>query len=332
SQQWHLTVEREVAVDYLVSAACVGTTGTKLTRLTTPNVGPNVTIAVPVALGQGAPGAIFPLPSPTVISDSVSLLQRTRAIPQLGAYQIFENSASSNYNALQVEARKRLSHGYSFTVAYTYSHAIDDTSDVFPLAGASVLAQDQNNLRLDRGNAGFDLRHRFVTSFVWDLPLYRGEQSGLARVFGGWQLGTVFQAMSGQPFTLNVPVDVNRDGNLTDRPSTEQGLIFHSGHGPQLISIEPGLTVGNFFTFGQDGFVGRNTLRGSNFINWDLSLNKTFRFSESQRLEFRADFFNFANRANFGLPIRTIGSPGFGSAIDTVNPARIIQFGLKYQF
>ena len=72
--------------------------------------------------------------------------------------------------------------------------------------------------------------------------------------------------------------------------------------------------------------------RGDGFINLDMALGKKFRFSENHNLEFRTEVFNVLNRTNYGLPIRTIGAPGFGSSIDTVNPARIIQLALKYSF
>ena len=146
-----------------------------------------------------------------------------RPDPSLGSFQIFENSASSIYHALQLEARKRFSRGYSFTAAYTWSHAIDDVSDVFPIAGAPILAQDSRNLSLERGDANFDVRHRFVGSLVWELPFYRGVTGGVADVLGGWQITAIFQAHTGQPFTLNLPFDANLDGNLTDRPSTTDG-------------------------------------------------------------------------------------------------------------
>jgi hypothetical protein len=150
------------------------------------------------------------------------------------------------------------------------------------------------------------------------------------RALGGWQLATIFAAHSGQPFTLNVPFDANGDGNLTDRPSTIEGLIFIEGHHPRRIAQAAPTT--SFFVLGQDGAVGRNTVRGDAYANLDLALNKSFAFTESQRLMFRFEMFNALNRANFGLPVRTIGAPGFGSALETVNPARIIQFALKYQF
>jgi carboxypeptidase family protein len=334
-QQWHMTLEQQLGNDYLVSAAYVGTKGTKLTRLTTPNLGPNVTPFIPVATGAtvgGRPPVPFPsfFPPALVVGGAPFIPQRP--VQALGPYQIFENSAASSYHALQLEGRKRYSRGYSFTASYTWSHAIDDVSDIFPIAGAPILPQDSFNYRLERANANYDISHRFSTSVVWDLPFYRGESGGVAAVLGGWQVTSIFQAHTGQPFTLIVPVDANFDGNLTDRPDTTDGLIFFEGHRQQKVQIAPGRDVPEFFTLGQSSPIGRNTVRGDSFINLDLAFNKNFRFTESQNLQFRAEVFNLLNRSNFGLPIRTLGSPGFGAAVETVNPARVVQFALKYSF
>jgi hypothetical protein len=337
AQEWHLTVEREIARDFSVSAAYVGSKGTKLTRLTTPNLGPNVTPSILLATRFANFPGTFSSP-PQVLADcglqqnGKCSIEPNRPNPLLGPYQIFENSASSSYHALQVGASKRYSRGYSFTVSYTWSHAIDDVSDVFPIAGAPVLPQDSFNLRLERASANFDIRQQFAASMIWDLPFYKGSTGGTARWLGGWQLTEIFQASTGQPFTLNVPVDANFDGNLTDRPSTTNGLVFTGGHTRQRVSESAGSTLDSFFVLGQDGAVGRNTARGDGFVNLDLALVKMFRINERQKLNFRAEFFNALNRANFGLPIGVIGAPGFGSAVETANPARIIQFALKYSF
>jgi carboxypeptidase family protein len=343
AQQWHLTIEREVLRDYMVSAAYVGTKATKLTRLTTPNLGPNV---IPFAfLGQAFSSTPLLVAGGSFFDGVLNDPNRVRPNPNLGSYQVFENSASSNYHALQLEARKRYNHGYTFTAAYTWSHAIDDVSDVFPIAGAPVLPQDSRNLRLERGDSNFDVRHRFSASLIWDLPFYRGLTGRAANALGGWQIAGLFQAHTGQPFTLNVPFDANLDGNLTDRPSNTSGLIFRDGHGSSRVQLPAGMSFLNFInTTGSfntttgvqiqpgTGFVGRNTVRADGFMNLDMALAKNFRLSESRRLEFRTEAFNVLNRANYGVPVRVIGAPGFGSSYDTVNPARIIQFALKYSF
>jgi hypothetical protein len=328
-QQWHITLEREIFRDFLVAASYVGTKGTKLTRLTTPNGGPSVTPGFPIL----NPNSALPIAALFIV-DELAIPRPNKA---LGAYQVFENSANSNYHALQLEARKRYSNGLTFTAAYTWSHAIDEVSDIVDTAGASALPQNSFDLRAERGNASFDVRHRFSASVIWDLPFYRNSSDSAARWLGGWQLASIFQARSGQPYTLILPFDDNSDGNLTDRPAGTKGLTFLDGHGSQRVVLAPGKTLTDIITDLSPDFnglarAGRNTFRGDRFINLDVALSKSIRFYENQNLEFRSEFFNALNRANFGLPIRVIGAPGFGSSVDTVNPARTIQFALKYSF
>jgi hypothetical protein len=374
AQQWHLTLEREFLNDYYVSAAYVGTKGTKLTRLVTPNLGALVTPTIPIVAARGAAAASFPYPiiaTSQVANGFVSVLPDppgacppvlpgadptlpfvcgdagftfdSRPNGALGAYRIFENSAASNYHALQLEARKRYSRGFQFTAAYTWSHAIDDVSDLFPLAGAPVLAQDSLDLRAERASANFDVRQRFASSLVWDLPDAGGPGGARAVFLGGWQLASSFQYHTGQPFTLNLPFDYNLDGNLSDRPPSTDGLIFFGGHGARRVALAPGRQATDYIStlavngrprmlVFRNGAVGRNTARGDSFVNLDLAFAKRFAVTEGQYLLFRTELFNALNRANFGLPVRVVGAPGFGTAVDTASPARMIQFVVKYQF
>jgi hypothetical protein len=338
AQQWHLTLERQITDDLLLSAAYVGTKGTNLTRLTTPNFGPNLTLFIPVATtftarkandNEPSPLDEIGLPSFLIIPKKAESIRRERPIPSLGAYQIFENSANSVYHALQLEARKRYSNRYTLNAAYTWSHAMDDVSDIFPISGAPILPQDSSNPHLERASANFDIRHRFAASLIWDLPFSSAWTGIKKRWLSGWQAAAIFQANTGQPFTLLVPADANFDGNLTDRPSTTEGLIFSNKHGARRISVDPNRKVSDFFIFGKNGIVGRNIIRGDGFINLDVAFNKNFELRQNIVLKFRAEFFNALNRANFGLPINTIGAPGFGQSVDTINPGRVVQFALK---
>lgn len=342
AQQWHLTLEREFGDDYFVSAAYVGTKATKLTRLTTPNLGASVTPVIPLIELEGVGFPVIFNPAVGSVSgfsrcqnpqaDCDPLGPAERPNSNLGAYQVFESSASSTYHALQLEARKRYTHCFQFTASYAWSHAIDDVSDVFPIAGAPVLPQDSFDLRAEKASASFDVRHRFTGSLVWDLPFFRSSQGAAQKLVAGWQIASIFQGQTGQPFTINVPFDANLDGNLSDRASTTDGLVFFGGHGARKVAVGSGRVPADFFELTKAGAVGRNTARGDGFINLDLAMRKKFQLNERHALDFRAEFFNVINRANFGLPVRVIGAPGFGSAVETAAPARIIQFALKYGF
>ena len=324
-QQWHFSIERELS-NFLLSFAYVGTKGSKLTRMTMPNGGSSVTPQQILNLGGGP----FPVISYDNVDNQLQILGRTN--PSLGAYQIFANSANSSYHGFQAELRRRFYGNYSLTASYTWSHAIDDVSDIIATAGAPALPQNVSNLRAERGNASFDVRHRFAGSFIVNLPFFRGRSDGAARVFGGWQISSIIMARTGQPFTLIVPFDANRDGNMTDRPGSIDGLVFFNDHGQRKVMLNSDLT--SFFDPENpgDGKVGRNTVFADSLINWDMAVNKSFSLTESQQLHIRTEFFNILNRTNFGIPVNTLGDPGFGLSTNTITNPRMIQFALKYVF
>lgn len=318
AQQWHVTIEHELAPQMVVSAGYVGTRGSKLTRISTPNLGPaNTPLVQSGTVTYYAPNRIT---ETALLLDTTKLLLPTRPTSAIGSYQIFENAAASSYHALQIEATKRYGQQLNFTAAYTWSHAIDEVSDIFPISGAPVVAQNQSQPRNERGNANFDVRHRLTGSATWDIPKLRG-----------WQLAAIAQAQTGQPFTINLPIDANLDGNLSDRPATLQGLQILNEQRVR-VRLASGASLNDFVVQGKDGVIGRNTFRGAGFVNFDVAVTRTFRFAEQRQLSFRAEVFNLFNRANFGLPVRTLDAPGFGSAVGTVNPARMLQLAIKLNF
>jgi len=316
SQQYHLSVERQFN-EFLIAASYVGTRGTKLTRFRTPNLGPNSPLTPFVTTFPG-----FPTPFVQPVVPDLP-----RPIRQLGAFTTFENSAQSNFNSLQLALSKRLKDGFQFGIAYTYSHSIDEVSDVFDMAGAFVLPQDEKNLRLERASSNFDARQRLVVNYIWDLPFL---QNNIA--LGGWQLSSIMSFQTGQPFTVNSAVDFNLDGNLTDRLNSTGGLSV-SDNGVARITIAPGAdTRGLFATFGQNGAVGRNTFRAQGIATVDVAIVKNFRINERHNAVFRTEFFNLFNRSHFGIPVRIVEAPAFGRSVDTLLPARVIQFVFKYSF
>ena len=104
------------------------------------------------------------------------------------------------------------------------------------------------------------------------------------------------------------------------------------GNQRERVRLASGVTLNDFLVLGKDGVVGRNTFRGAGFLNFDVALAKMIRFAEQRKLVFRAEVFNLFNRTNFGLPVRTLDAPGFGTAVATVNPARMLQVALKFSF
>ncbi len=316
AQHWGLTVERELWRDYLFSAAYVGTKGTNLLRVATPNLGPNSIAYVSNIFSEApfsnTPTALFPVFFGINVPPSRSgQIPDFRPYPFLGSFTSIESDANSNYHSLQLQLNKRFSHGIQFTTAYTWSHAIDEASDLFDLGGAPALPQDSYNRSAERGDANFDVRHRFAYSFIWNLPGY-GRKNAL---LGGWQIASTGAFQTGQPYSVLFCCDINRDGNATDRIS----FLNSSGADP--------------------GSAPRNTFRAQGTALINLAINKSFIFGEDNRLEIRTEVFNLLNRAHYGIPVNRLF---FGNLsiepltqknyVDTRVPARTIQFGLKYSF
>ncbi len=327
---YNLQLERELYNDVLLNVAYVGSRGVKLTRFRTPNGGvhsPTYPLD-PIGLSGDDPILAIALPPRFLESEGIS-----RPDANLGAYTIFDSSAASIYHSLQTMLTKRFSYGFQLSAAYTYSHALDDVSDVFDLAGAFSLPQDDRNLRLERGDANFDIRHRFALSMQGNLP-WTGRfnnSTGAGRFFlGGWEYGLLTTFQTGQPFTVNTSYDLNLDGNLTDRLDTTAGIAVLGERREKIrVNVDPTSLLAEF---GQNGRVGRNTFRASGINRTDLALIKNFRVTETNFLVFRFEAFNLFNRSHFGTPVRILEAPSFGSAVDTsINP-RQIQFALKYVF
>jgi hypothetical protein len=322
----------------VVSASYVGTLGRNLLRLTTPNLGQDAFVAPifftanlfsefgfsPYFLGLS-------LPPGTRIAASRNAFVGGRPVAGVGTVNQFETTASSRYDSLQVQIHGRFHRHLQYQVAYTFSKATDDVSDVFDLAGAAALPQNSFDLAAERGPANFDARHRIAFNFIYSFPR-REQQSQLRRLLiDGLQFAGTGQFQTGQPFTVNSIYDVNLDGNLTDRLNNTSGIEV-TGDRSQPLRLTTTNTFSMLAGVGQNGRVSRNSFRAGNLLDLNLAVIKAFPIAKSQKLILRADFFNFIDRANFGVPVRRLESPAFGVSTNTVTPGRRIQFGLKYSF
>ena len=151
----------------------------------------------------------------------------------------------------------------------------------------------------------------------------------------GWQITGVHTAQTGQPFTVTSAIDVNGDGNLTDRLDSTSGLLLGPVGGDRRVrlALAPGVTTSSLLAppF-QSGAVGRNTFRAGGLLQLDMAVVKAFALTERFTLRFRVEAFNLFNRAEFGTPVRILESAGFGSSVSTLTPARVLQAALKLQF
>ena len=334
SYQLNLSVQRQIAKNFSVSVAYVGTLSHDL----------------PFAQDINAPatGALTPA---CATSASANITQRrpidntgvaTCAKPgsPFGTVLLVQSNQTASYNGLQTTAQLRLTHGVMLYGFYTFSHTFDSVQlDNNTTQGG---AEDMTNLRLERGPADFDLRHQFVTSVVWRLDYYHGG-SALARGFAnGWALSSIINVHSGFPFTiLN-----GKDANLTGNSSTERAELV-PGQNP-VLSNRSAAEWFNVSAFSQnpsapvsgvavDGNSGRNMLRGPTFKDVDLAVSRDFPLSgirESMNLQLRADAYNVFNIVSLNSPVgngATVGSATFGQ-ITSANPMRQLQLGVRISF
>ncbi|ADW67287.1 TonB-dependent receptor domain-containing protein [Granulicella tundricola] len=207
------------------------------------------------------------------------------------------NDGVSHYNSLQAQLNYRAAKGLNFTSSYTWSHNIDNTDGYLGFYAVSQL--DIYNKALNKGNSGLDQRNVFVASAVYDLPFGRGQRFGshLNRtadyVLGGWQLNSVVQAETGNPFSVVIP--------------SYGGVYSQRADAVSLIRT-PHSTTGAYFTgtfaapTGLQGNTGRNEFYGPGFAQGDVSLFKNVSLTERVKMELRAEVFNVTNTPQFTNP------------------------------
>ena len=262
-----------------------------------------------------------------------SLASRGQPYPQYGGGAIGyeENAGNGSYNGLQAELKRSLTSGLAFTASYTWSKSLDIQSDVYGASGP----QDFYHLGNDWGPSNFDLRHLFVFSGVYNLPIGKGEKflsspnRFVEAVVGNWDVGGIVSLHTGQQFECAAGTDVANVGGGTQRCNKTgnpySGIGFTKGPAswvnPAAFTIVP-------YTFGSER---KNDLVGPSYRNVDFNARKVFPIGDRLRLEFRAEFFNIFNHTNFSLPTNNIQSNAFGK-ITASSFARQIQFGGKISF
>jgi hypothetical protein len=335
--QWNLNVQREFLPNVTAMMAYVGSRGVHQ-----PFHPDDINIVMPTPTPQGY---LWPCAGPIVAGICTNPGQGDSLNPKIGRMDSLMWSSNSFYHALELQISKRMSHGFQIQGSFTWGKAIDEGSN--SVAGDpfqnSISSQFFFDRRLRRGPADFNVARNLVINYLWQLPTPRSLPSAASLVLGGWQVGGIFQASSGIPFTPILggdPLGLN-SSDPWDFPNRIVGGGCASG-------VNPG-NVNNYiklecFTYPNPstllGNTGRNSLTGPGLENFDFSLTKNNyikRISESFNVQFRAEFFNVLNRANFNPPITNStlfndnGTPtdGAGSLDSTSTPAREIQFALK---
>jgi outer membrane receptor protein involved in Fe transport len=291
AQHWNLSVERELPGRLVARAAYAGSKGTKLLRRRDINQPPP---------GRGDVNARRPMRGYSNVA-------------------LAEAAASSTFHSGQLSVERRFRPGVVFSAAYTWAKSLDDASEFLATSGEQSFPQDSSNLRAERGRSNFDLRHRLVFFTSYDLPR-------------GFQFHAIGVAQSGPPLTPQLSFDNSNTGNTggifgADRPNA----LGDPNAGPRVperwfnssaLVTPPPLTFGN---------AGRNILEGPGLASLDIALVKSFRVTESLRLDARGESFNLFNHPNFDLPRRFSDLPTFGR-VPSAGPSRQLQISLRLRF
>jgi len=344
-QQWNLNVQRELPGKILFEVAYIGSKGTRLLNgesgLTQSQL-PASFLSLGTKLQDQVPNPFFGIitnPSSSLRFATASRGQLLRPYPQYTGINAFRVPYGfSIYHGGTLKADKRFSNGLSFLAAYTWSKLIDDVSTTVSFLGQSSARQDAYNRAAERAIGSQDIAHRFVSSFVYDLPFGHGKRFGkdwhpVANwVIGGWQFNGIATFQSGVPIIINQGANTVGLFNPSQRPTWNGSDANLEGSKADKLAQwfnRAAFSLTPAFTFGNTPRVMPN-LRMDGEKNFDLSLFKNNYFHEGKwNVQFRAEFFNAFNRVRFAGPNGTVDNSAFGTVSSQGNGPRQIQFALK---
>ncbi|HZL58029.1 MAG TPA: hypothetical protein VFC21_13145, partial [Bryobacteraceae bacterium] len=330
TMQYLLNIQRQFAGNWVLEGSYLGTLSHHLYGFQDANQ------AIPYGyLGTGATSPV------------------SARLPYLnyGVIQLVSDGGNGEYNGFSLKATRRFSQGVSVISSYTFSKSIDDTSGIRVQGFDTLFPQNSDCIQCERGLSSFDVRHRSVTSILYDLPVGKGKMLNVGNrvvdgIAGGWEAGGILTLQSGVPGTLSI-------GGV-DNASTSDGGYDRpvaTGISPYLSNPTPSRWLNPAaFTEAAPGFfgnVGRNTIESPGIFNIDFEVHKQFKmpYKEGHTLQFRLETFNVLNHPNWGMPNLNIlsgsafaGQPGtnahqnFGVVGGTQTSMRQVQLGLKYSF
>ncbi len=351
--QWSLDIQRRLPFDAVLSVGYVGNKGTHIDNTVELN-SPDPDLALP--------NTRRPIP---FFIDGPDGPRR-----QLLRLRLLDSNANSWYHAMQVNAQKRLSHGFQMNFAYTYSKAMGEGYGRNESGGATQNTyQNPRNRAAEKARYGFDFRHSAVISFLYELPVISAfKYNGLKHIFGGWQTNGIVTLRSGLPFTVSQNNTINT-GEAPARPDRlSSGKLdeptIDKWFDPDAFRVVTCLQPGDKMTAAGDarnkylsqfchyGSSGQSVLEGPGYKSLDFSLFKNIRFTEKMRLQFRWEVFNLFNTPQFAVPNAALSSApeflpstaggafptqagitrGPGSISNLVAPMRQMQLGLKLIF
>ena len=280
-------------------------------------------------VGSGTRKQIGYSPFNNALSPGPGDVQSRRLLPSFGDLDGGSNQYNGSYNALQVKLQKRFSDGLQFNLNYSWQKALDGQSSL-----AEVKVQDPFNRDQDYSRSSWDTRQVFNFSYVYELPFGKGRKFGrdmssaADAIVGGWALEGITRLETGPPVNIQLGQDIANTGRSRQRPN----LVGNPNNGPKTPDAwinASAFEVPNDYTFGT---AGAYITDADGIVSFDVTLAKQFRFSESQGLELRVEFFNLPNHVNFGLPQERMNRGNFNRITNQSTNPRQIQLALRYSF
>jgi hypothetical protein len=303
---YNLTLERELIKGWTARAAYVGakTTGGHNTITLNPAI---------VTPGQPAP--------------TTGTTDARRALQPYGPLSLYVQQRWSQYHSMQLTLNRRFANGFTINTNYTLASSVGNFGDeLIPY----FMPQDEN---LTVGPLDQMRRHRFVTSWVYDIPGLSGANPVARAAINGWQLTGIVQFQTGQPYTITSGTDISRDGIGGDRAKTTGVSMDRPEGADRTVWFNPAaFAAGDVLTFGT---VPKGAYFGPSINYWDMGLARNFRFADDMAIQFRAEFFNIFNQVNLANPATAVNSASFGRITNThpnQGDPRIMQFGLRFTF
>jgi hypothetical protein len=260
-----------------------------------------------------------PLPGPGTVDSR-------RPNPRFRSIRTITNDLVADYDGLSVIVRRRMSRGLQVDASYTWSR----TRDMATNSNAGGTTMNQYDIQQDYAPANWDVPHRFVASYIYDLPFFKeSKQPVLKFLLSGWQLSGITTRQSGVPINVTISVDRANTGSANQRPDVVGTPTADCGGHNLLTCIDASaFALPAQFTFGN---APRNVLRGPGLFVTDMALVKNFTLPREAAFQVRLEAFNVFNHPNFLNPASQFGTATFGR-ITTTNPMRQIVFGGRLLF
>lgn len=256
-------------------------------------------------------------------------IQARRPYPTFARIRLEYYGVNTNYNSLQVHFERRLTHGLNLTVAYTWSHEIDNAEETTNSGGCGC--QNPHDLSAEYASGIYDQRHNLVIGYVWQVPFARSWKGVAGAVAAGWALDGIFTFTSGSPFDVLESFDSQNNDGIWERPNLAPGVPVSVANPNPSLWFNTSAFTPSVYMYGNSP---RDPLVGPGIFNFNLALAKSFRmpYNENHSLQFRAEAFNAFNTPQFANPDANLGDTAFGQISSTKLDNREIQLALKYIF